>query len=171
MENQFQNNEVINFPDISKITFKSIEKRYLKVALLSAFSYILVIVPSIVLFLEKVIRKKEEDFPFYLVYISLAVLVILYILNIVLSFPKRKYVIRDQDITYKSGLITRKMVTVPFSRIQHVEIDEGVFSRFFKLASLSVYTAGDSSDDLEIKGLSKEQALQIKEFISGKINE
>ena len=63
------------------------------------------------------------------------------------------------------------MVTVPFSRIQHVEIDEGMFSRFFKLASLSVYTAGDSSDDLEIKGLSKEQALQIKEFISGKINE
>ncbi|WP_299836797.1 PH domain-containing protein [uncultured Tenacibaculum sp.] len=171
MENQFQNNEVINFPDISKITFKSIEKRYLKVALLSAFSYILVIVPGIVFFLEKVIREKEEDFPFYLVYISLAVLVILYILNIVLSFPKRKYVIRDQDITYKSGLITRKMVTVPFSRIQHVEIDEGVFSRFFKLASLSVYTAGDSSDDLEIKGLSKEQALQIKEFISGKINE
>ncbi|WP_299715056.1 PH domain-containing protein [uncultured Tenacibaculum sp.] len=171
MENQFQNNEVINFPDISKITFKSIEKRYLKVALLSAFSYILVIVPGIVFFLEKVIRKKEEDFPFYLVYISLTVLVIFYILNIVLSFPKRKYVIRDQDITYKSGLITRKMVTVPFSRIQHVEIDEGMFSRFFKLASLSVYTAGDSSDDLEIKGLSKEQALQIKEFISGKINE
>ncbi|SNR15084.1 PH domain-containing protein [Tenacibaculum jejuense] len=171
MEDQFQNNEVINFPDISNVTFKSIEKRYLKVLLLSAFSYILFIVLGSVLFLEKVIRKKEEGFPFYIIYISLIVLTILYILNIILGFPKRKYVIREQDITYKSGFITRTMVTVPFSRIQHVEIDEGIFSRIFKLASLSVYTAGDSSDDLEIRGLSKDQALKIKEFISSKINE
>ena len=63
------------------------------------------------------------------------------------------------------------MTTVPFSRIQHVEIDESVFSRLFKLASISVFTAGDSSDDLVIKGLSKEKALQIKEFISTKVND
>jgi membrane protein YdbS with pleckstrin-like domain len=52
-----------------------------------------------------------------------------------------------------------------------MEVDEGVFTRFFKLASLSIFTAGDSSDDLEIKGITKKEALEIKEFISQKINE
>ncbi|WP_299681888.1 PH domain-containing protein [uncultured Tenacibaculum sp.] len=170
MEDQFQNNEVNNFPDISSVTFTRIEKSYFKVALLSVFSYFLVIVPVLILFLEKVIRKKEPDFPFYL-YILILLIIVVYMLNLILGFPKRQYVVRDKDLTYKSGFLTRKMVTVPFSRIQHVEIDEGMFSRLFKLATLSVYTAGDSSDDLEIKGLTKEKAIQIKEFISSKINE
>ena len=52
-----------------------------------------------------------------------------------------------------------------------MEIDEKPISRLFGLSSLSVYTAGDSSDDLEIKGIQKETALQIKEFISTKVNE
>ena len=65
----------------------------------------------------------------------------------------------------------KRITTVPFSRIQHIEIDEKPISRLFNLASISVYTAGDSSDDLEIRGLDKEKAQQIKEFISQKIDE
>jgi membrane protein YdbS with pleckstrin-like domain len=63
------------------------------------------------------------------------------------------------------------MTTVPFSRIQHVEIDEKPISRLFGLSSLSVYTAGDSSNDLDVTGIKNEEALRIKEFISSKINE
>lgn len=170
MEKHFNNDEIVDFPDISEITFKNIEKRYLKVALLSLFSYFIILVPGVIIFTEKFLREKEPDLPIY-IYTLLVLLIILFTVNILLNFPKRKYVVRDKDLSYKSGYFTRKMVTVPFSRIQHVEIDEGMFSRIFKLATLSVYTAGDSSDDLEIKGLSKEKALQIKEFISSKINE
>ena len=50
-----------------------------------------------------------------------------------------------------------------FSRIQHLEIDEKPISRIFGLSSLSVYTAGDSSDDLVIRGIGKEIALKINE--------
>jgi membrane protein YdbS with pleckstrin-like domain len=92
-------------------------------------------------------------------------------LYLILSFSKRKYALRDKDISYKAGLFTKKTTTVPFSRIQHVETDEKPISRLFGLSSLSVYTAGDSSDDLEIKGIKKGKALQIKEFITTKINE
>ena len=89
----------------------------------------------------------------------------------IFRFSKRKYALREKDISYKSGLFVHKITTVPFSRIQHVEIDEKPVSRIFGLSSLSVFTAGDSSDDLEIKGITKEEAQQIKEFISHKINE
>ena len=74
----------------------------------------------------------------------------------------KKYALRERDISYKSGLLIKKITTVPFSRIQHVEIDEKPISRLFGLASLSVYTAGDSSDDLVVKGLKKEILSQSK---------
>ena len=81
------------------------------------------------------------------------------------------YAIRNKDISYKYGLLVFKTTTVPFSRIQHVEIDERPISRFFNLAAIRIYTAGDDSDDLVIKGIQKQTALEIKEFISTTINE
>ena len=89
----------------------------------------------------------------------------------IIGFSKRKYALRDRDISYKSGILFKSITTVPFIRIQHIEIDESPFSRFFNLAAISIYTAGDSSDDLGIKGVTKKEALEIKEFISQKINE
>ena len=89
----------------------------------------------------------------------------------IIGFSKRKYALRDNDISYKSGVFVKTMTTVPFSRIQHVEIDQGPISRFLGLSSLTVFTAGDSSSDLEISGIQNEQALKIKEFISAKVHE
>ncbi|MDD7914357.1 PH domain-containing protein [Polaribacter ponticola] len=105
------------------------------------------------------------------IYLGFVVLFIYGLLHLLFGLPKRMYAIREKDISYKSGLWVKKMTTVPFSRIQHVETDEKPISRLFGLASLSVYTAGDSSDDLEINGITRETALKIKEFISFKINE
>ena len=78
--------------------------------------------------------------------------------------------VREKDISYKSGLLFKKTTTIPFNRIQHLEIDQGPISRFFDLAVLSVFTAGNSSDDLKIRGLKQEDAAKIKEFISSQID-
>ena len=63
-----------------------------------------------------------------------------------------------------------KTTTVPFNRIQHIEINQGPFSRFFDLATLSIFTAGNSSHDLKIRGIKISEAEKIKEFISSKID-
>ena len=63
------------------------------------------------------------------------------------------------------------MIVIPFSRIQHIEIDEGPFERFFKLSTMSIYTAGDSGKDLKISGLKKEKAQEIKELITAYIKD
>ena len=170
MTDSFQNLSIDSFPDISKITFKPIEKTYLKVILMNVFVVFLVIFIGLFFLLKyQVDEDIYELVPYF--YIGLAV-IFLSILSIkIIGFKKRKYAVREKDISYKSGIFFKKMTTVPFTRIQHIEVDEGPISRFFKLASLSVFTAGDSSDDLEIKGIKKETALEIKEFISQKIDE
>ena len=165
------NNEVVAiFPDIHKIDFIKINKKYFNVILVNFFLFLLPLL-SILFALHQYIFNDEVLKYSTLVYILFFVFFGLILVYNMLSFPTRKYLVREKDISYKSGLFYKKMTTVPFSRIQHVEIDEGPISRYYKLASLSVYTAGDSSDDLVIKGLSREKALQIKEFISSKINE
>lgn len=167
---EFKNDVVTELPDISAVEFQRIHKDYLKVIMINTF---LVLIPSLVGLYFLIDRKLNEDIPEYTSYIYVLFFVVfaLIFLFLIIGFKRRKYALREKDISYKSGVITKTMTTVPFSRIQHVEIDEGPISRYFGLASLSVYTAGDSSEDLDISGVKREEALRIKEYISSKINE
>ncbi|QOD60754.1 PH domain-containing protein [Polaribacter haliotis] len=168
MADIFQNNTVIDFPDISKIDFKSIEKKYLKVIVLNIGIVFAVLFTAVFIVDYKDLLELEE----YTIWLYVAVFIFLLItLSIkIVGFKKRKYAVREKDISYKNGIFFRTLTTVPFNRIQHVEIDQGPISRYFNLVSLSVFTAGDSSDDLKISGLVKEEAAKIKEFISNQID-
>jgi membrane protein YdbS with pleckstrin-like domain len=81
-------------------------------------------------------------------------------------FNRKKFKISHKHIAYQEGLIFQRETTVPFTRIQHIEIDEGPLERYFGLATLSIYTAGDSGRDLKINGLELQKAQEIKTFIS-----
>jgi len=166
----FENEPVSDFPNITEITFKSISKKFLKVILLNAFFLFCIILMGLIL-VNYFNLFEELNGHFKLSCGAFIFIFSLVILLKFLGFKKRKYAVREKDISYKSGVFFKKLTTVPFSRVQHIEIDEKPVSRLFGLASLSVYTAGDSSDDLVIKGITKEMASQIKEFISTKINE
>jgi membrane protein YdbS with pleckstrin-like domain len=166
----FNNDVILQLPDITKIEFKKIDKNYLKVILINFFLVTIPLFTGLIL-LHQFVFSDEVIAYIMLIYTTFLTLLVCVLLYLLLGFSKRKYALREKDISYKSGLFVKTLTTVPFSRIQHVEIDEKPTSRLFGLASLSVYTAGDSSDDLVVKGITKETALQIKEFISTKINE
>ena len=79
--------------------------------------------------------------------------------------------LREHDIAYRSGLFWRKAVIVAFNRVQHVEVSSGPLQRKFGLASVKLFTAGGSSVDLRIDGLTAERAENIRAFISAKIDD
>ncbi|TXD51315.1 MULTISPECIES: PH domain-containing protein [unclassified Polaribacter] len=170
MTDTFQNNTITSFPDITKTEFKNINKLYLKVMLINFSLVFMLFLIGLIVLHQQVFTPEINAFiiAIYLLFLIVSGSILGYLLA---SFAKRKYAIREKDISYQEGLLVKRLTTVPFSRIQHVETDEKPISRIFGLSSLSVYTAGDSSDDLVIKGITKEEALQIKEFITTKINE
>lgn len=170
MADYFQNSEVTTLPNIIEIEFTKIDKSYLKVILINFFLIFIPLFIGLILLDEFTFTEEIAAYTIY-IYALFTSFFGLILLFLIFSFSKRMYVLRDKDISYKDGLFTKKITTVPFSRIQHVEIDEKPISRIFGLASISVFTAGDSSDDLEIKGIKKDKAQQIKEFISTKIDE
>ena len=108
---------------------------------------------------------------FYLIAAGLVVLGILLFVMAGVFFRRKKYRLFDKNLTYQEGVLIHKETVVPFSRIQHVEIDEGPLERFFSLATLSVYTAGDSGKDLKINGLRLDKAQEIKDFITNYIKD
>lgn len=170
MSYPFQNLEVTSLPDITKIEFKKIDKSYFKVIFINFLLVFFPLLVGLVLLHQFAFSDELKEYVIFIYLFFVAVFCFIFV-YLKLGFKKRKYALREKDISYKSGLFVKKTTTVPFSRIQHVETDEKPISRVFGLSSLSVFTAGDSSDDLVIKGITKETALKIKEFVSSKINE
>ncbi|NBB88276.1 MAG: PH domain-containing protein [Bacteroidetes bacterium] len=78
------------------------------------------------------------------------------------------YALREHDMLYKSGWIWKRLVAVPYNRIQHVEVRRGPIEEMLDLRKLQIFTAGGSASDLNISGLAPEQAEQLRLFISEK---
>jgi len=167
----FKNDEVseIQIPQIETLNFIPVETKYKKVLTLN---WIISIVASIGLFFFFLRIFSKSSIYDYLPYFFGAVLFVLttvFILNLI-GFKKRKYAVRDKDISYKKGLIATKLTTVPFNRVQHIDVSQGFFSKRLGLAKLTVYTAGESGGDLSIKGLTLQKANDLREFITAKVN-
>jgi membrane protein YdbS with pleckstrin-like domain len=77
----------------------------------------------------------------------------------------KAYALREHDIAYRSGLFFRKTIMLAFNRVQHIEISSGPLQRRFGLASLKFYTAGGSSVDLKMDGLTSQTAKQLRSHI------
>tara|TARA_B110000305_G_scaffold192450_1_gene215670 strand:+ start:210 stop:719 length:510 start_codon:yes stop_codon:yes gene_type:complete len=168
MTDFFQNNAVTSYPEITQTDFKSINKRYFKVIVIQTTLIFTVLFIAIVFMNYKDLFEWSEYSVWLYVMLSVVFMLILFLK--IIGFKKRKYAVREKDISYKKGVFFRSLTTVPFNRIQHIEIDQGPVARYFGLVALSVFTAGDSSDDLKVSGLLKKDAVQIKEFISTKID-
>ncbi len=104
------------------------------------------------------------------IFVAFIIFLLVY-LEFFLGFPNRKFGIREMDIIYQRGYLVKKETVVPFKRIQHVEKTQGLLMRKFKLYSLLIYTAGESSGDLKIAGLDFEMAQKIKSKVLQEIED
>ncbi len=73
------------------------------------------------------------------------------------------YLLRDHDVSFRSGVLTHRVATVPFVRVQHVSVRRGPFERLLGLATVDVSSAGP---DISIPGLAVEDAERIKQLIT-----
>ncbi len=69
------------------------------------------------------------------------------------------------DLVVASGVMFRSLETIPFGRIQSVDISEGPIERRYGLATISVTTAA-SSGGVGISGLPREEAERLRARLS-----
>jgi membrane protein YdbS with pleckstrin-like domain len=100
---------------------------------------------------------------------GLVIIVVLTGLLTRIAFKKKAFAFRNHDVIYRSGIIATNTMVIPYNRVQHVALHEGFVSRIFGLAKVEIFTAGGNSSDLEIPGIAKEEAENIKQLLMGKI--
>ncbi|MBO6505425.1 MAG: PH domain-containing protein [Kordiimonadaceae bacterium] len=101
------------------------------------------------------------------------VLAIAFVFTVALSLPRpiwraQGYQLRDQDLHFKHGVIWHNVVSLPYIRIQHVELESGPMERIFKLATLKFFTAGGGTADMKIPGLPFATASKIRAHVMEK---
>jgi hypothetical protein len=162
-------NEVLdtkNLPKYEKVPLTSLHKKYAVVVLVHALiSYL--ILSSILFFLVL-------EIPELVIFRRMIVLIfcILIAINAGYKFLKlksKKYAFREKDVIFKNGVISLETMIIPYNRVQHVGLEEGLLSRYLGLAKVQVFTAGGNSSDLEIPGILKTEAEDIKQLLMGKI--
>ena len=166
MKKDFSNNNVFleNIPQKENVNYSTLEKKYLNVMVLNRVIWCVITLIAII----AIPILRDENFSIYIYLSSLFIWLTIFTFT-GFSFKKKKYVFREHDLIYSSGVIFTKSILIPYNRIQHLAVHQGVFSRIYNLASIQFYTAGGSSSDISIKGLSKEDADRWKEFVSEKI--
>lgn len=157
-------------PKSERLEYEAIDTDYIKILLCNATIMFMSIVGGLIL-LWALIEESwfANNFPWFLI---LALL--FYIINIAFiykAFQFKGYALRQKDLSYKTGWLWRSMTTVPFNRVQHCEVSQGVLDRFFGLARLKIFTAGGSSSDVTVPGLDLEIASELKNYILEKIKE
>ena len=163
-------NSTVSFdtlPKFESVPFQSLNKNYLNVVYLSnaIFSVFLAVGLTLMIIFNDFVRDNVVLWVAALVGI---ITLLFWLSNII--FRKKGYALREKDILFRKGILSTTTTVIPFNRIQHVALHEGVFSRMYQLSELQIFTAGGSSSDLHIPGLPKEEAERIKSFLLNNIN-
>lgn len=74
--------------------------------------------------------------------------------------------LRSNDLVVRWGVITKRVMCIPFARIQHVDTHAGPLERAFGVANLAVFTAGSQLGAVAIPGLPSDLAEPLKDFLS-----
>ena len=167
MENQnelFNNPQVdmTSLPEADHLDLIGLEPAYKWVRYIYAalFGFILIFIAFLFVIFQPHLRS--YTLPAFIFIIVLAVWNVFYH---GISFACMGYAIREKDITYKSGWLWKSMTTVPFNRVQHCDIKQGLLDRQFDLARLTIYTAGGQNTEVLIPGLLPDTAEKMKKFI------
>ena len=88
----------------------------------------------------------------------------------VLTYKYYKYELRPDGFRKEHGIIWKKYVTIPYNRIQNVDIYRGLIARMLGLSDLNIQTAGSSMStgskfnaEGRLPGLSFEKAEEIRD--------
>lgn len=158
-------NETIDLdklPKYEEISLTPPHPKYWKVIVINITIFLLFIAIGLGLLLW--LNERVRPYHYSIIGVFLIFGLLLFLLQRA-SFKKRGFALREKDMVYKSGIIAEKTSIVPLNRIQHVALDEGVFSRMYGLATLQINTAGGSAGQMHIAGIPVEKARIIKEAL------
>lgn len=154
-------NVAVNVGDLPRVDaddFVPLDPNYLRVSLIaiSAVGFITTVGGAVA-----AITVDRTWLVFLLLVAVLTVLAVAAMLRVV-EVRYIAYQVRTHDMSFRRGVISRRVETLPFNRVQHASINRGPLERLFGLATLHVNSAGPN---LAVPGLRAEDAERLKAMI------
>jgi uncharacterized protein len=75
------------------------------------------------------------------------------------------YAERDEDLYIKHGALFRRLVVVPYGRMQYVDVQAGPLEQAFKVASVHLHTASPGTS-ARIPGLPAAEAARLRDRLT-----
>lgn len=75
------------------------------------------------------------------------------------------YAERADDLLVVSGIMVRRLVVVPYGRMQLVDVKRGPLERYFGLATVQLHTAA-ATTDAEVPGLATDEAARLRDKLA-----
>ncbi|HSV40507.1 MAG TPA: PH domain-containing protein [Nocardioidaceae bacterium] len=75
------------------------------------------------------------------------------------------YAETDEDLHIKSGVMFRRMVTVPYGRMQYVDVHAGPLDQYFGIANVHLHTASPGTS-ASIPGLPADEAARLRDRLT-----
>jgi len=123
-------------------------------------SYFFIIV---VLIIIKAVDPELQVFPTLVLLTVIEASIVVFVMAwIPYYFGNMKYIISDDFVRIQKGAIWKRFITIPFEKVQNVEISQGPIERGYSLGKVLVHTAGysgQSKADGVIKGIKDFQKL------------
>ncbi len=86
-----------------------------------------------------------------------------------------KYEIKEETIEIEKGIIWKKYFSIPYNKVQNVDIYRGILDRILEISDLQIQTAGYSAGtrpmEGRLPGLSIKVAEELKDKLLGEMKE
>jgi membrane protein YdbS with pleckstrin-like domain len=146
-------------PRLTDDAFVPVDPRYLRISMTGVALMVVGVTIGTVLW---AVQADGKALPL-LIGGGLLLLLVLVAVVRVLEVRRLAYQLREHDLSLRSGVITHRVESLPFSRIQHVNVHRGPIERSLGLATQQVSTAGP---DISIPGLTEADAERIKLLVT-----
>ena len=81
----------------------------------------------------------------------------LYYSNMVLTIDKEKTI-------FKTGILNKRVIEVKHVDVRNIQIFQGIFQRIFDIGTVSIFSAGTNTAEINIKGV--HEYIQIKDLLN-----
>ena len=75
------------------------------------------------------------------------------------------YAERAEDLYLKHGVLVRRLVVVPYGRMQYVDVHAGPLDQLFKIANVHLHTASPGTSAV-IPGLPADEAARLRDRLT-----
>jgi membrane protein YdbS with pleckstrin-like domain len=82
-----------------------------------------------------------------------------------IAYRHASYRLDAHGIEIRDGVLWRRVINVPRSRVQHIDVSQGPFERRHGIGTLAIYTAGVSHAMVTLPGLEHGRALRIRDYL------